>query len=284
MFPNFDLKPMLLKEKSKIFQDKDFIYEIKFDGIRAFIYASKNIFKIVSRNGIDLTDNYPELKEIQRKVLNSKVIFDGEIIALDEKGFPSFSLLQKRMRSKKNIEEIPVFFVAFDLVYENRDLTKLPLVKRKNILRKYKDTKYFIKSKVYDDGISLFQKVKKIGLEGVVCKRLTSKYCFNERSDDWIKVKNIKVDNFIVHGFLEKTNTYSLFLGEYKDKKLNYVGKVSVNKKHEIMGVLKKMKRSYNQFVNCLEEAIYVEPIHYIRVRFLEKTKLGRLRHAEIDQ
>ena len=287
MFHNYNLRPMLLEEVNQIFQDDDYLYEIKFDGIRALIYVSKNEFKIISRNGKDLTKKYPELKKIQNLVGNSKVIFDGEIIATLN-GIPNFSLLQKRNRIKKVnssiIEEIPVSFVAFDILYEHHDLTNLALVERKKMLEKYLDFDYFIKSKVYYHGVALFKMVKKIGLEGVVAKKKDSVYSWGERSWNWVKVKNIKVDNFVVHGYLEKTNTYSLLLGEYKKNRLNYIGKVSVNKKHEIMNILRKMKKINNQFANFDENANYVEPINTIRVHYLERTKSGVLRHATIDE
>ena len=276
---------MLLSEVKTVFQDDHYLYEIKFAGIRAFIYVSNKNFVIMSRQGINLTDYYPELREIQKIVLDHKVIFDGEIIATDN-GVPLFSLLQKRAKTKRIsdelILEIPVSFVAFDIIYDNKDLTNFPLIERKKMLEKYKDTDYFIKSKVYHDGKSLFKMVKKMGLEGIVAKKKASKYYPGARVPSWIKVKNIKVDNFLIHGYLEKTNTYSLFLGEYKNNQLYYVGKVSVNKKHEIINILRRMKKSDNQFVNCDEEAIYVEPIREVRVRFLQLTKSGMLRHAVI--
>ncbi len=287
MFHNYKLRPMLLEEVDKPFHDCNYLYEIKFDGIRAFIYASKNEFKIISRNGFELTKKYPELKEIQKLAGHHELIFDGEIIATKD-GLPSFSLLQKRTRLKKVdeeiIKEIPVSFVAFDLLYDNKDLTGLSLIKRKKLLEQYPDTKYFVKSKIYENGKELFKMIKKIGLEGIVAKRRDSKYYFKERTREWVKIKNIKVDNFLVHGYQEKTNTYSLLLGEYQNSKLYYVGKVSVNKKHNLINTLQKMKKINNQFVNFDEEAIYVKPIHEVRVHFLERTKSGRLRHAVIDE
>ena len=287
MFHNYELRPMLLEEVDKPFNDKNYFYEIKFDGIRALIYVSKTSFKILSRNGNDLTTKYPELKEIQKIVGNHEVIFDGEIIAT-LKGLPSFSLLQKRNRVKKVSDklvlEIPVCYVAFDVLYDNRDLTSLPLVKRKDILNLYKDNEHFIKSKVYSDGIQLFKMVKKIGFEGIVAKKKSSKYYPGERVWDWVKVKNVKVDNFVVHAYQEKTNTYSLFLGENKNHELKYVGKISVNKKHPFMLEVKKLKKVDNQFVNLKEDAIYVEPIKKVRVKYLERLKSGVLRHATIDE
>ena len=278
---------MLLEEVNELFNDKNFLYEIKFDGIRALIYVSKNSFKILSRNGTNLTNKYPELNKIQKLVGNHEIIFDGEIIAT-EGAHPSFSLLQKRNKIKKItdkiIEEVPVTFIAFDILYDNVDLTNLSLDKRKKILGQYPDNSVFIKSRIYSDGLSLFKMVKKIGLEGIVAKKRKSIYLFGKRTSDWVKVKNIHVDNFIVHGYLEKTNTYSLLLGEYKNNKLKYVGKVSVNKRHEVMRKIKKSKKVNNSFVNFLEDAIYVEPTISVRVRYLEKHKSGALRHATLDE
>lgn len=278
---------MLLEEVNEPFNDKNFLYEIKFDGIRALIYVSKNSFKILSRNGTNLTNKYPELNKIQKLVGNHEIIFDGEIIAT-EGAHPSFSLLQKRNKIKKItdkiIEEVPVTFIAFDILYDNVDLTNLSLDKRKKILGQYPDNSVFIKSRIYSDGLSLFKMVKKIGLEGIVAKKRKSIYLFGKRTSDWVKVKNIHVDNFIVHGYLEKTNTYSLLLGEYKNNKLKYVGKVSVNKRHEVMRKIKKSKKVNNSFVNFLEDAIYVEPTISVRVRYLEKHKSGALRHATLDE
>lgn len=286
MFHNYYLRPMLLEEVSKPFRDQDYLYEIKFDGIRAFIYVNKNEFKIISRNGNDLTKKYPELREIQSIVGKSNVIFDGEVIAT-RNGIPSFSLLQKRNRVKKVsdklIEDIPVSFVAFDIIYDNKDLTSYSLIERKNFLEKYPDTGKFIKSKIYYDGKSLFKMVKKVGLEGIVAKKKDSIYSFGKRSWDWVKIKNIKVDHFLVHGYLEKTNTFSLLLGEYKNSELKYVGKVSVNKKHEIINILQKMKKINNQFVNFDEDGVFVKPIYEVRVHFLERTQSGMLRHATLE-
>ena len=287
MFHNYQLKPMLLEEVNEPFNDKNFLYEIKFDGIRALIYVSKNSFKILSRNGTNLTNKYPELKKMQKLVGNHEIIFDGEIIAA-EGALPSFSLLQKRNRVKRVssdiMNDIPVYFIVFDILYDNVDLTNLSLDKRKKILGQYPDNSVFIKSRIYSDGLSLFKMVKKIGLEGIVAKKRKSIYLFGKRTSDWVKVKNIHVDNFIVHGYLEKTNTYSLLLGEYKNNKLKYVGKVSVNKSHEVMRKIKKSKKVNNSFVNFLEDAIYVEPTISVRVRYLEKHKSGALRHATLDE
>ena len=152
MFEDKNLKPMLLKEVSKPFNDSKYIYELKFDGIRAIIYASKDEFVIKSRNGVDITQSYPELKSIQKIVRKKEVIFDGEIVILENKK-PSFKKLQERsnLKNKDKIKdvalEMPVIFVAFDILFENKELINLPLDKRLKYLSKYEDTNYFIKSK-----------------------------------------------------------------------------------------------------------------------------------------
>lgn len=286
MFHNYKLRPMLLWEEPKIFQDSNYFYEIKFDGFRAFIYVSKKEFMILTRNGNDVTRKYPELKEIQKIVGDHEVIFDGEIIATLN-GLPSFSLLQKRSRKKqmtdKIMEDIPVSFIAFDILYDNKDLTKNSLVKRKEYLNHYEDTLRFIKSKVYSDGKTLFKLIKKAGLEGVVAKSKNSQYFCGERTKEWIKIKNIKVDQFLVHGYQEKTNTFTLFLGEYRKQQFYFVGKVSVHKKHELINQLKNLKKTENMFINLDEDAFYVFPKIEVRIHYLEKSKAGILRHAVLE-
>ena len=287
MFHDYHLRPMLLSEEKHIFQDDDYFYEIKFDGIRAFIYVSKDEFVILSRNGNKLTNQYPELRDIQKQVFNHHVIFDGEIIAT-ENGIPSFSLLQKRNRSKrvseKLIEEVPVSFVAFDVLYDNRDLTNFPLMKRKEILNQFLDSLVFHKSVLYENGPMLFKMVKKLGLEGVVLKKKNSLYTFGCRTHDWIKVKNIQVDSFLVHGYIENEKTYSLLLGEERDHALYYVGKVSVGKNHPIIKELKKKAFFHNQFVNFTLKAFFIRPVRKVRVRYLERLKSGVLRHPVFDE
>ncbi len=287
MFNDFNLRPMLLVEKSKVVNDKNFIYEVKFDGYRAFIYVSKNYFKIISRNGKDITNLYPELEKIKEIVGNNKIIFDGEIIALD-KGKPNFQLLQTRSHLKiltKEIQEkIPIYFMVFDIIYENKDITNLKLIERKKILNKYPDRDIFIKTIMYDDGKKLFRAIKKLNLEGIVAKEKSSLYIPNKRVDSWIKIKNIKDGEFYIHGYIFKKEKYSLLLGEKRKNGLYYVGKVSVGAKTDIMKKIKKFKQGKNCFENFKEEAIYIEPKMKVTVAFLEKTKDGKLRHPIIKE
>ena len=191
------LSPMLLKEIDKPFIDDNYIFELKYDGIRTLLYVSPKTFKLITRNGNDLANIYPELKSVQNIVGKHKVIFDGEIVAF-KNGKPSFSELQHRnhlkniSKIKLMINEIPVCFVVFDIIYFDKDLTNLTLMERKKILNDFTDTDIFIKTKMYNDGLKLFKHIKKIGLEGIVAKQKDSKYILGKRVDNWIKINNFK--------------------------------------------------------------------------------------------
>lgn len=283
MFDRKNIKPMLVAEIPFAFENK-YLYEIKFDGIRALIYVNKNNISIRTRNNVDVTHLFLELHGIKNIVGRDTCIFDGEIVLFD-KGRPSFSSLQKRLRikNKDRIKEVsldnPVQFVVFDIIYRNRDLTNKTLVERKKILDKYKDTDYFVKSKVYSDGKKLFASVKKMGLEGIVAKEKSSKYYVNKRSNVWIKLKNYQTDEFYIGGYVKNSTSYSLLLGEKKNNKLYYVGKLKVSNNKDITKkVLAKEKRS-NPFCNYKDDGMFVEPNIKITINYLEKTKGNLLRH-----
>lgn len=281
MFDKINISPMLLKEVDKVFQDNDYLYEIKYDGIRVLIYASSNSIHIITRNKTDVTNVYPELKSIEKLVKNKKVIFDGEIVAF-KNNKPSFSELQKRshLKNKNKIAEmmhtIPVAFIAFDIIYENRELIDLPLIKRKEILAKYPDTEVFIKTKTYNDGVRLFKQVKRLGLEGIVAKRKDSVYVPNTRLDYWVKIKNFHQEYFYIYGYQKQSIKYTLFLGEYENKQFKEVGHVSVTKDNEILEcVLKQKKTTKNG-------SIFVSPKYQILVTYMERTNNNHLRQPFI--
>lgn len=281
------LGPMLLKEIDKPFNNANYLYELKYDGIRALIYVSKNKIRVLTRNGKDVSGIYPELTSIQRLVGDKKVIFDGEIVAFS-KNKPSFQKLSLRhhLKNKAMIdtkkEEIPVCFMAFDILYEDKDLTHYPLIKRKEILNHYPDNEQFVKSMVYENGILLFKQVKKKGLEGIIAKEKNSIYIPNKRVDSWIKIKNFQKEKFIVHGFIKLKEKYSLFLGEYKNKELIYVGKVSITKDNPILKKVMSLKPINNKFVNFNESGHYIEPKLKIFVHYMERTNNHTLRQPFI--
>ena len=283
------LSPMLLKERDKPFIDDNYIFELKYDGIRTLLYVSPKTFKLITRNGNDLANIYPELKSVQNIVGNHKVIFDGEIVAF-KNGKPSFSELQHRnhlkniSKIKLMINEIPVCFVVFDIIYFDKDLTNLTLMERKKILNDFTDTDIFIKTKMYNDGLKLFKHIKKIGLEGIVAKQKDSKYILGKRVENWVKIKNFKKEYFYVYGVTKLKDKYALYLGEYKNKKLIPVGKVSVMPDNDVLRMVQKQKKVKNIFVDITENINFVEPINKILVHYMERTLNNTLRQPFIKR
>ena len=284
LYKKNNFKPMLLSEKYNVFNDKNYIYEIKFDGIRALIFLNNNEIIIKSRNGLILNKLFPELLNI-KNITKNKCIFDGEIVLMDN-GIPSFSKLQERIRLKNEAKinyykkNNPVSFVCFDILYENNNLIDLELLKRKKILNKYKDTDMFIKSRSYKDGIKLFKLVKENNLEGIVAKLKNSKYIPDIRTKEWIKIKNIKSDNFYICGYKEKELVVSLLIGEKINNKLNFVSKVIIGKKNKDFDLIKKCKKTNNKFINFYEnDYIFIESIYKCNINYIERTKNNHLRH-----
>lgn len=279
------LSPMLLIEQDKVIDNNNFLYELKYDGIRVLIYVSPNYFKIISRNKKDVTYLFPELMSI-KDIVKNKCIFDGEIICMDKDKI-SFSKLQERIRLKNssriNTESImnKSTFIPFDILYKDKDLTNLKLIERKKILNKYTDTGEFVKSLyIIKNGSNLFKQVKKLNLEGIVCKDINSTYEIGIRSNSWIKVKNNKIDYFYIGGYSYKdnNNVFSVYLGEFVNNKLLYVGKVSIAKKDNLLDKLKLISSKKTPFFNYDEKINYVKIKYKIKVKYLEKTKNNLLR------
>lgn len=284
---NRDWHPMLLNTKDKAFDDSDFIYEIKFDGIRAIIFASVQEIQIMSRNNEDLTKYFPELASI-KDLVKENTIFDGELVAF-ENGKPNFRNVMKRIRLKNNLKianeakNNSIVFVAFDILYKKNDLRCTPLIDRKVLLSNYPDTDVFVKCKyIKEKGVSLFKEIKRLKLEGIVAKNINGLYHINKRTDDFIKIKNLKVDDFYIGGYEEKKKgIISLALGEYRDNKLIYVGRVSVGKNKRIYEDVVNSKKSHNYFNNYDDEINYIKPLLMCRVEYLERTSSNNLRHPK---
>lgn len=282
---NKDIKPMLLGEIEEVFDSKEYLYEVKYDGIRVLVFVSNDKVVIRSRYGIDITGLFPEMK-VLCKMVKGNVIFDGEIIMLDNNKV-SFSKLQKRihLKNKKTIEFLsktnPVIFICFDVIYEGKDLINLSLLERKDVLSNYKDNDVFIKSTyVIGDGTKLFNAIKKLDMEGIVAKKINSKYLVNERSDNWLKIKNYKSGDFIILGYINKEESHviSLVLGEHLNKKIVYVGKVVLGKKRNLADKILKMKKSKAVLKIKDKDVIYIKPEIKCLIKYLERTENGLLR------
>lgn len=279
------VKPMLLSESDTVLENDNYIYEIKFDGIRALIYVIDNNIKIFTRNGKNITNLFPELKIITSSV-NKNSILDGEIVCLTNNK-PDFFKVQKRihLKNKDKIEisskNNPALFICFDILYYDKDITNEPLYKRKDVLSKINESDYLLKSKVFEDGEKLFKSIKRLDLEGIVCKDKFSTYQVNTRSNSWIKVKNYKVESFFIGGYTDgEKDRFSIYLGEKSNSKLRYVGKVFVSKKDKLYEKLKNRKSVNNPFLEFKEIINFVKPIQKVKVKYIERNNNNHLREA----
>lgn len=286
LWKNHNWQPMLLKEIKKPFNDSNYIYELKFDGFRAIIFANPKYVRIQNRKGQDVTDLYPELQMI-KSLVNKNMIFDGEIIIL-ENGLPSFKKLQARAHLKKKEKILfqskknPVIFMCFDILFAEKDLINCPLIDRKKILSSVKENDVFLKVKEIDTlGIPLFKEVKKRNLEGIIAKKKNSIYEINKRTDSWLKIKNLKREIFYIGGYIEKEKNavISLLLFEKKNNKFRYVGKVFMAKKNKLYKKIKEMKIEKKPLCPIEKEnVLYIKPIYLCEVEYLERTEKNQLR------
>ncbi len=290
LFQNKKWQPMLLKEIAKPFNSAEYYFELKFDGERAILFVTPDKIIVKTRNSNDVAFKFPELESI-KTIVSKPTIFDGEIVCFVN-GKPSFSKLSERSHlkdaSKIKYQSIknPLTFICFDILYENKNLVELPLKKRKEILNNYPNTDVFIKNKyIVQNGKKLFQNVKSMNLEGIIAKKIDSPYLINERSAYWLKIKNLKREQFYIIGYKEKQSKYviSLYLAEKKDNKFFFVGKATLAKKsHLYQQLLLQPKINKSPCLNLKEKFIYLKPTLKCFVSYLEKTPNNHLRQPII--
>jgi bifunctional non-homologous end joining protein LigD len=223
-----DLSPMLATLAEKPFDSPDWLYEIKWDGYRALAYIQDGHLRLLSRNQNDLTAQFPELASLPRQVRAASALLDGEVVALDAEGRPSFSLMQQRTgmegfaggRRSAPRPGVPVVFYAFDLPWcEGYSLLRVPLEQRKQMLARIllpsDQVRY---SEHFDAGLALFEAARARGLEGIIAKRRASLY-EPKRSREWLKFKVTHRIECVVGGYTEPEGSRrhfgSLVLGLY---------------------------------------------------------------------
>ena len=199
-------KPMLAKEAADAFTDKDWIFEIKWDGFRAISYI-KEKFSVKSRNEKELKYNFPELSELTK--LASNLVVDGEIVVMSE-GKPDFQALLERGQSvstgeiQRQTQRSPATYIVFDILEKDgKPLTKLPLMERKKILKDtLKEGSHVLLSDfIEEQGEAYFKLVLDKGLEGVMAKKKDSPYEEGLRTGSWLKIKKLKTCDCIIFGY-----------------------------------------------------------------------------------
>ncbi|MGD0759777.1 MAG: non-homologous end-joining DNA ligase [Candidatus Sulfotelmatobacter sp.] len=287
------IHPMLAESVDKPFDGADWLFEIKWDGYRAvaFIHAGK--VRLVSRNQNDLTARYPELKDLPKSVHASEAILDGEVVALDDEGRASFSLMQQRTgfrpggRRAAEKADVPVLYYAFDLLYlDGYDWRRVPLEERKAKLASLLVAGDAVRYSDHypEQGKALFAMAHKKGLEGILAKKRQSIY-EERRTREWLKIKIKHRQECVIGGFTEpegsRAHFGSIVLGLYDGKgRLIHVGQAGSGfdqkSLEEVWGLLKKIETKKNPFfgeVEALRKVSWVKPELVAEIEYAEWTK-----------
>jgi bifunctional non-homologous end joining protein LigD len=303
------VKPMLSTLVDKPFNSKEWVFEVKWDGVRSilFLHKKKRILALQSRSGKSITHRYPELvKALSFTTLSSSseirckesVVLDGEVVVLDKKnGVPSFQSHQRRMNvdSIKEIDnlskEIPATYYFFDILYlDGTNLQGLSFLERRKILSDViakENARIKISHFIEEKGKEVFDKTKSMGLEGLVAKHKSSKYVQGIRSRDWLKIKHIKTQDCIVIGYIRgegnRENYFgSLLLAAFDPQidKLRFVGHTGsgfdfiqldeIYKKLQAMRI-DKCPIDYVPYTN--RDPIWIKPELVAEIKFSDSTE-----------
>jgi bifunctional non-homologous end joining protein LigD len=297
--------PMLATLVDQAFDSDDWIFEFKWDGVRAFA-ACNSETTLFSRNRRDITATYPELAKLHERMVAIDAMVDGEVVAMRD-GRPSFESLQSRVNLqdkasiKKAMQQIPVTYMAFDLLYlDGRSLLGTPVEERKAMLQELivPSGNVQVSPFVEAAGCAVFEASRAQKLEGAVAKRLGSLYRPGKRSKDWLKIKTTFDADVVIGGWTRgegaRSNTMgALLVGAYDDGKLRYVGSVgtgfSDDSLSEVMGALLEAESSECPFTDnpsgsrsafgkAIKNPRWTKPTLVARVEFRELTSVGRLR------
>jgi bifunctional non-homologous end joining protein LigD len=288
-----NIKPMEATLIDKPFSDKDFLFEIKWDGYRCIAYVHDGEVKLRSKSDLPFNKNYPLLASALGQ-WNINAVLDGEIVVLNEEGKPNFNALQNYGRTQQG----NLFYHVFDILWlDGIDLMNEPLDKRKEILKRIVPENSIIRysDSIDEEGEEFFKVVQKNGLEGIVAKKKNSFYLPGTRSADWLKLPVEEMKEYVIVGYTESEhgNPFSriLFGNYHEDGKLYYVhhsgGGMSSALMNSTYQALKNLETKTKPVVNDAEEET---PIHWVKPelvgRFKQKaqqrTKSGKIRHPVI--
>jgi DNA ligase D-like protein (predicted ligase)/DNA ligase D-like protein (predicted 3'-phosphoesterase) len=287
-------KPMLAQHAEKPFNSEDWIFEVKWDGIRAISYVDGDL-SIRSRNDKELKYNFPELEELKK--LTENAVIDGEIVVI-KAGKADFQALAERSKtaSSGNImylsQESPANYVVFDILEKDgKPLLQLPLTERKRFLKEsVREGSYVVLSAfVETDGEAYYKAALAKGMEGIMAKKKDSQYEPGARSANWLKIKPILTCDCVIFGYTvgkgaRKPTFGALILGLFGETKPVYVGKVGTGFNHEGLESMLEMfgplqvKRETLDGVDAPEEIVWLRPETVCEVAYQNVTKEGRLR------
>jgi DNA ligase D-like protein (predicted ligase)/DNA ligase D-like protein (predicted 3'-phosphoesterase) len=289
-------KPMLAQPRESAFTSEDWIFEIKWDGIRAISYVNDDL-NVRSRNDKELKYNFPELDEL--KTLVSNAVLDGEIVVMRQ-GKADFQTLLERANTNNTRDislmanKFPATYVVFDILEKDGEsLVDLPLVERKKLLAEYmKEGEHVVFSLFAEkEGEAYYEAALKKGIEGIVAKKKSSPYEAGVRSGNWLKIKKVASCDCVIFGYTKgegaRAETFgALVLGLYEKGKPVYVGKVGTGFSDSTMAVLLETFKPLETREKTLEVTDVLEPITWLRpelvctVGYQSLTRDGKLRMA----
>ncbi len=289
------IPPALASLIEKPFSDPDWLFEIKWDGVRAVARIRDGSVQLWSRSHRDITGEYPELSDLPKHVHAREAWLDGEIVVLDAESRSDFQKLQLRFGVRhptaKLIRESPVVYYVFDLPYlDGHDLQNVPLIERKNLLREIlrEDERIRYSDHVAEKGAELFAAAAQRRLEGIIAKKASSTYP-KSRGQSWLKLKLDQELDAVVGGWTDPRGSREYFgallLGLYEDGRLKYIGSVgsgfSVEVQQRLWPQLQNLRVGKSPFAeepDTRERAYWMKPELVARVRFGNWTEDRHLR------
>ncbi|HSK18711.1 MAG TPA: DNA ligase D [Longimicrobiales bacterium] len=292
-----DMRVMLAETRREPFDDDGWVFELKYDGYRVLGGRSNDEVTLRSRNGNDMARALPDIADALARLPFTDFIVDGEVVVHDDAGLPSFQRLQKRARLTRGVDirraaaELPATLYVFDLLaFGGHDLRRLPLLKRKELLRELLPTTGTLRysDHIVGRGRAFFDLAESMQLEGIIGKRADGVYR-SGRSHEWVKIRASKVDDFVVIGLKASKSTRgtfgSLHIAQYDGDRLVYAGSVGtgLTPKH-MKEVIARAGESTGtrpaiEGLPKTSEDRWVEPRVVVEVRYLERTEAGQLRH-----
>lgn len=307
-FPDAGMAPMLATLGSMPTDLDAYAYEVKWDGYRALAHTDGRSFRLCSRNGVDLTERFPEITA-QGSRMKRPVLLDGELVAMDGHGHPSFSALQTRMPRgggpqlgrKWNPARFTLTYMVFDILHLDGHSTRgLAYTKRRKLLEDLAlpGTSWQVPC-WYRDGPALLEVMRRTAQEGIIAKRLTSTYQVGKRSRDWLKVKLNQSDEFVIAGYWSsgKHGLSSLLLGCYPTAKdalvgrnLRFCGKVGTGfseaDRIRLQRMLTRIASPTPVVTGALPKGLGVswcKPLLVAQIHYAEWTYDGALRHPVFE-
>jgi bifunctional non-homologous end joining protein LigD len=298
--PEF-VEPMLARLSTMPPRQSRWAFEVKWDGVRALARCQPGRIQLLTRNRKDVTAAYPELRALGRALGSRAALLDGEIVAFDTQGRPSFQALQTRMHLRgetavrRRAASTPVTYLIFDLLWlEGHSLLPLPYERRRELLTalELQGEHWRTPANYVGQGEQLLEATAKQGLEGVIAKRLDSPYSPGRRDSSWLKIKNHRRQEAVIGGWTEGKGARlhqigALELGVHDDDgRLRYAGRVGTGfdsaERDRLARLLSPLARKTSPFVGRqpARGAHFVAPQLVCEVEFSEWTGDGRLRQA----